>query len=171
MFIPRSCPREIKVVYNHTCFASYLHFRVGNVGSEYAYRLLKGNEYFTAGGFPSNPILFGSVPNRPDRCPSCRGTRWPSSRACPSWEPMARPPLRWPQKAPISHHPQPWILAIVIGLITMSSSIFRMPTRNNSNSATAAVGLLLGQECTPRLLALLEARKLLQLCRTVDSHG
>jgi hypothetical protein len=25
--------------------------------------LLEGNECFTAGGFPSNPILFGSVPN------------------------------------------------------------------------------------------------------------
>ncbi len=55
--------REIKVVHNHTCFASYLHLRVGNVGSEYAYRLLEENKCFTAGGFPSNPILFGSVPN------------------------------------------------------------------------------------------------------------
>ncbi len=55
--------REIKVVYNHTCFASSLHLRVGNVGSEYAYWLLEGNECFTAGGFPSNAILFGSVPN------------------------------------------------------------------------------------------------------------
>jgi hypothetical protein len=36
---------------------------VGNVGGEYDYWLLKGNEYFTAGGFPSNPILFGSVLN------------------------------------------------------------------------------------------------------------
>ncbi len=67
--VPTAClshdrdPREIEVVYNHTCFASYLHLRVGNVGSEYAYRLLEGNECFTAGGFPSNPILFGSVPN------------------------------------------------------------------------------------------------------------
>ncbi len=58
--------REIKVVYNHTFFASYQHLRVGNVGSEYAYRLLEGNECFTAGGFPSNPILFGSVPNTYD---------------------------------------------------------------------------------------------------------
>ncbi len=42
-------------MYNHTCFDSYLHFRVGNVGSEYAYWLLEGNECYTAGGFPSNP--------------------------------------------------------------------------------------------------------------------
>ncbi len=41
----------MKVVYNHTCFASHLHLRVGNVGSEYAYRLLEGNKCFTAGGF------------------------------------------------------------------------------------------------------------------------
>ncbi len=54
--------REIKVVYNHTCFASYLHLRTENAGSEYAYWLLEGNECSTAGGFPSNPILFGSVP-------------------------------------------------------------------------------------------------------------
>ena len=47
---------------------------------------------------------------------------------------------RVPQKAPISHHPQPRILAIAIALIKMSSSILRMPTRNNTNSATAAVG-------------------------------
>ena len=54
--------RKIKVVYDHTRFASYLHLRVGNVGSEYAYWLLEGNECFTAVGFPSNAILFGSVP-------------------------------------------------------------------------------------------------------------
>ncbi len=51
-------------MYNHTCFASYLHLRVGNVRSEYAYWLLEGNECSTAGGFPSNPILSGSAPNR-----------------------------------------------------------------------------------------------------------
>jgi hypothetical protein len=45
--------REIKVVYNHTCFASCLHLRVGNVGSEYSYWLLEGNECSAAGGFPS----------------------------------------------------------------------------------------------------------------------
>ncbi len=37
---------------------------MGNVGSEYGYRLLEGSECFTAVSFPSNPILFGSVPNR-----------------------------------------------------------------------------------------------------------
>ncbi len=55
--------RKIKVVYNHTCFASYLHLRVGNVWGEFDYWLLERNKCFPAGGFPSNPILFGSVPN------------------------------------------------------------------------------------------------------------
>jgi hypothetical protein len=36
---------------------------VGNVGGEYGYWLLEGNERSTAGGFPSNPILSGSAPN------------------------------------------------------------------------------------------------------------
>jgi hypothetical protein len=54
--------REIKVVYDHTRFASYLHLRVGNVGSKYAYWLLEGNECSTAGGFLSNPIQSGSAP-------------------------------------------------------------------------------------------------------------
>ncbi len=49
-------PREIKVVYNHTCLASYLHLRVGNVGGEYDYWLLEGNKFFTAGGFPSSGL-------------------------------------------------------------------------------------------------------------------
>ncbi len=56
--------REIKVVYAHTRFASYLHLRVGNVGSEYDFWLLEGNQCSAAGGFPSNPILSGSAPNR-----------------------------------------------------------------------------------------------------------
>jgi hypothetical protein len=54
---------EIKVVYDHTRIASYLHLLVGNVGGEYGYWLLKGNECSSAGGFPSNPILSGSAPN------------------------------------------------------------------------------------------------------------
>jgi hypothetical protein len=37
---------------------------VGNVGSEYDYWLLEGYECSAAGGFPSNPILSGSAPNR-----------------------------------------------------------------------------------------------------------
>ncbi len=64
LFIPGSWPALNKVVYNHTCFASYLRLRVGNVGGEYDYWLLEGNKCFTAGGFPSNPILFGPVLNR-----------------------------------------------------------------------------------------------------------
>ncbi len=56
--------REIKVVYDHTRIASYRHLRVGNVGSEYGYWLFEGNECYSAGGFPSNPILSGSAPNR-----------------------------------------------------------------------------------------------------------
>ncbi len=51
------------MIMTQTCFASYLHLRVGNLGSEYVYWLLEGNECFTAGRFPSNPILFRSVPN------------------------------------------------------------------------------------------------------------
>ncbi len=43
--------------------ASYRHLRVGNVGGEYGYWLLKGNECYSAGVFPSNPILSGSAPN------------------------------------------------------------------------------------------------------------
>ena len=54
---------EIKVLYEHTRIASYRHLRVGNVGGEYGYWLLKGNECYSAGGFPSNPILTGSAPN------------------------------------------------------------------------------------------------------------
>ncbi len=96
----------MKVVYNHTCFASYLHLRVGNVGSEYAYRLLEGSECFTAGGFPSNPILFGVVSNRPDRCPSWRGTRWTSSRACPSCILGADGPSTSSMAPEGSHQPQ-----------------------------------------------------------------
>jgi hypothetical protein len=49
-------PHEIKFVYDHTRISSY---RVGNVGGEYGYWLLKGNECCSAGGFPSNPILSG----------------------------------------------------------------------------------------------------------------
>ncbi len=56
-------PHKIKVVYDHTHIASYWHLRVGNVGGEYGYWLLKGNECCSAGGFPSNPILSG--PCRP----------------------------------------------------------------------------------------------------------
>jgi hypothetical protein len=55
--------QEIKVVYDHTRFASYRHLRVGNVGGEYDFWLLEGNECSAAGGFPSNPILSGSAPN------------------------------------------------------------------------------------------------------------
>ena len=47
-----------------------------------------------------------------------------------------------PKKAPISHHLQPQTLAIVIALITMSNSILRMPNRNNTSKAAAAVGLI-----------------------------
>jgi hypothetical protein len=54
---------KIKVVYDHTRFASYPHLRVGNVGSEYDYWLLKRNKCSAAGGLPSNPILCGSAPN------------------------------------------------------------------------------------------------------------
>ncbi len=54
---------EIKVVYDHTRIASYRHLRVGNLGSEYGYWLLEGNECSAARGFPSNPILSGSGPN------------------------------------------------------------------------------------------------------------
>ena len=54
--------REIKVVYAHTCFASYLHLRVGNIGREYDFWLLEGNECSAAGGFPSNPFLLRSTP-------------------------------------------------------------------------------------------------------------
>jgi hypothetical protein len=43
-----------------------MHLRVGNVGSEYDYWLLEGNECSAAGGFPSNPILPGSAPNNDD---------------------------------------------------------------------------------------------------------
>ncbi len=53
----------MKVVYDHTCIPSYRHLRVGNIGSEYGYWLLEGNECSAAGGFPSNPILSGSAPN------------------------------------------------------------------------------------------------------------
>ncbi len=42
---------------------TYQHLRVGNVGGEYGYWLLEGNECSAAGGFPSNPILSRSVPN------------------------------------------------------------------------------------------------------------
>ncbi len=54
---------EIKVVYDHTRIASYRRLRVGNVGGEYSYWLLKGNECYSAGGFPNNPILSWSAPN------------------------------------------------------------------------------------------------------------
>ncbi len=54
---------EIKVVYDHTCIASYGHLRVGDIGSEYGYWLSEGNECSAAGGFPSNPILSGPAPN------------------------------------------------------------------------------------------------------------
>ncbi len=50
-------------MYDHTRIASYRHLRVGNVGGEYGYWLLEGNECSAAGGFPSNPILSGSAPN------------------------------------------------------------------------------------------------------------
>ncbi len=55
---------EIKVVYDHTHIVSYRHLSVGNVGGEYGYWLLEGNEYSTAGGFSSDPFLSGSAPNR-----------------------------------------------------------------------------------------------------------
>ncbi len=55
---------EIKVVYDHTRIASYRHLHVGNVGGEYSYWILKGNECSSAGGFPSNLILLESAPNR-----------------------------------------------------------------------------------------------------------
>ncbi len=51
-------------MYDHTHIATYRHLRVGNVGSEYDYWLLEGNECSAAGGFPSNSILSGSAPNR-----------------------------------------------------------------------------------------------------------
>jgi hypothetical protein len=54
---------EIKVVYDHTLIASYRHLSVGNVGSEYGYWLLEGNECSAAGGF--QVILF---------CPGLRRT-------------------------------------------------------------------------------------------------
>jgi hypothetical protein len=54
-------------VYDYTCIASYRHLYVGNVGSKYGYWLLEGNECSAAGGFPSNPILSGSAPNRHTR--------------------------------------------------------------------------------------------------------
>ena len=54
---------EIKVVYDHTRIASYERLRAGNVGGEYGYWLLKGNECSTAGGSPSNPILSGFALN------------------------------------------------------------------------------------------------------------
>ncbi len=62
MFIPRDL-HEIKVVYDHTHIALNRHLCVGNVGGEYGYWLLKGNECYSAGGFPSNPILSGSALN------------------------------------------------------------------------------------------------------------
>jgi hypothetical protein len=43
---------------------TYRHLRVGNVGGEYGYWLLEGNECYSAEGFPSNPILSGSAPNK-----------------------------------------------------------------------------------------------------------
>ncbi len=52
-------PQEIKVVYDHTRIASYRHLPVGNVGGEYGYWLLRGNECCSAGGFPNNPVLSG----------------------------------------------------------------------------------------------------------------
>jgi hypothetical protein len=55
---------EIKVVYDHTHIATYRHLHVGNVGGEYGYWLLEGNECYSARGFPSNPILSGSAPNK-----------------------------------------------------------------------------------------------------------
>jgi hypothetical protein len=54
---------ELKVVYDHTRFASYQNLCVGNGGGEYGYWLLEGNECSAAGGFPNNPILSGSAPN------------------------------------------------------------------------------------------------------------
>ncbi|MFN9902490.1 MAG: hypothetical protein ACK55Z_27655, partial [bacterium] len=45
-----------------------------------------------------------------------------------------------PQKAPMSHHPQPLTLAIATALITMSSSILTIPIRNRMISAIVAVG-------------------------------
>jgi hypothetical protein len=38
--------------------------RVVNVGGEYSYWLLEGNQCSAAGGFPSNPIQSGSGPNK-----------------------------------------------------------------------------------------------------------
>ncbi len=54
---------EKKVVYDHTRIASYRHLCVGNVGGEYGFWLLKGNECSSAGGFLRNRILSGSTPN------------------------------------------------------------------------------------------------------------
>jgi hypothetical protein len=64
LFIHDCDLHEIRVVYDHTRIASYRHLRVGNVGGEYGYWLLEGNECSAAGGFPSNPILSGSGPNK-----------------------------------------------------------------------------------------------------------
>ncbi len=50
-------------MYDHTRIASYRHLRVGNIGGEYGYWLLKGNKCYSARGFPSNPILSGSALN------------------------------------------------------------------------------------------------------------
>jgi hypothetical protein len=50
-------------VYDHIRIASYRQLHVGNVGGEYGYWLLEGNECSAAGGFPSSPILSGSAPN------------------------------------------------------------------------------------------------------------
>jgi hypothetical protein len=43
------------------------------------------------------------------------------------------------QKALRSHHPHPLVLAMAIALMIMSRNILRIPTRNSTNRATAAV--------------------------------
>jgi hypothetical protein len=49
--LPMIVTCKIKVVYNHTGIASYWHLRVGNVGGEYSYWLLEGNECCMLGVF------------------------------------------------------------------------------------------------------------------------
>ena len=55
---------EIKAVYNHTCFATYLHLRVGNVGGECSYWLLGETNATLLGVF--QVTLFCSGPRRID---------------------------------------------------------------------------------------------------------
>jgi hypothetical protein len=53
-------PYAIKVVYDHTRIASYRHSGVGNVGLRVRLLALEGiRNTALAGGFPSNPIIYG----------------------------------------------------------------------------------------------------------------